>query len=1067
MERSKKASGWIPVFCLSVLIAAPLFISVASALPPVADFTGTPTTGSPPLTVAFTDTSTNLPAGWAWFFGDEDYSGFWARTADSVGWSGREYLTSVALPDDSIVIMGGDDPAAKNDVWRSTDRGVSWERQTPAAGWDERVGHSSVVLSDGTIVLMGGSHEGILLDEVWQSTNNGEFWGQNGFGGDWTPRTDHSTVVLPDDSILLMGGFDATGPTHDVWRSIDGGATWTEMTDPVLGADWGERGGQSSVVLSDGSIVLMGGFDSLGPTNDVWISTDNGATWTTQIGAAPWNPRYHHTSVVNSADQIILFGGDDGAGTRYNDVWMSSDKGQSWVRRTASAEWEGREGHTGVILSDDSILLIGGGMNNDVWRSTNSGMNWVVMTESAGWKERRDHITSLLPDGSIILMGGWDVWGNDFNDVWRSVNNGAVWTRVNKSAGWPPRHRHAGAVMPDGSIILMGGDAGGTLMHDVWISSNKGSTWTEQTSAAGWPGRAGHAGVALSDGSLVLMGGSDGGSLNDVWISTTNGATWTQQTAAPGWDPRAYHAAVALHDDSIVIMGGSNNGIRLNDVWISSDRGAGWTRQTAAAGWSARSVFAAVVMPDDSIVLFGGDDGALKTDVWRSTDRGVTWTQERADAGWLSARAYHSGVVTRNGNIVMTGGYDGATAYNDVWQLETFGSELRNPTHIYNTIGTYKVSLQSYNADGYDSERKTGYITVTAPAPPAPPAPDPGTSGSDSSSSDGAAPENPAPAPVQEPEQQRQQLAPPQEEPASSQERSAAEDPGEVSESYPIGFKGLSFNADNQNTLSVDLAAASDIGAVVSQYFNRVEVYQHGSPGVLITFYGSNFTVNDQKIIGKVDRAEFRTDPLTGNITEGNVTGSVRADLFALTTRAFINESIRQNVTADAQTAFRSAAARRDLDIREVAFTLGVIKAGSLQTGSANITMTIPSSWVERYGGREAIRIGRIPSNETESELIETRYLGTDQAGAMVFEGYSPKGTSLFGMLAIKAQQTKATPVPTGGEPSPEQKTAVTTITGMFGWIGTLLTGNLLVAIPVILLVTAFIVYTWRQKRQY
>ena len=41
---------------------------------PVADFTGTPTSGNAPLTVNFTDTSTNTPTNWLWNFGDSGTS---------------------------------------------------------------------------------------------------------------------------------------------------------------------------------------------------------------------------------------------------------------------------------------------------------------------------------------------------------------------------------------------------------------------------------------------------------------------------------------------------------------------------------------------------------------------------------------------------------------------------------------------------------------------------------------------------------------------------------------------------------------------------------------------------------------------------------------------------------------------------------------------------------------------------------------------------------------------------------------------------------------------------------
>ncbi len=45
------------------------YITVSAAAP-VADFSGTPTTGSAPLTVNFTDLSTGAPTSWSWNFGD-------------------------------------------------------------------------------------------------------------------------------------------------------------------------------------------------------------------------------------------------------------------------------------------------------------------------------------------------------------------------------------------------------------------------------------------------------------------------------------------------------------------------------------------------------------------------------------------------------------------------------------------------------------------------------------------------------------------------------------------------------------------------------------------------------------------------------------------------------------------------------------------------------------------------------------------------------------------------------------------------------------------------------------
>ncbi len=48
------------------------YITVGNA--PVANFSGTPTSGAAPLAVTFTDSSTNSPTAWSWTFGDSNTS---------------------------------------------------------------------------------------------------------------------------------------------------------------------------------------------------------------------------------------------------------------------------------------------------------------------------------------------------------------------------------------------------------------------------------------------------------------------------------------------------------------------------------------------------------------------------------------------------------------------------------------------------------------------------------------------------------------------------------------------------------------------------------------------------------------------------------------------------------------------------------------------------------------------------------------------------------------------------------------------------------------------------------
>jgi uncharacterized protein YneR len=68
--------------------------------------------------------------------------------------------------------------------------------------------------------------------------------------------------------------------------------------------------------------------------------------------------------------------------------------------------------------------------------------------------------------------------------------------------------------------------------------------------------------------------------------------------------------------------------------------------------------------------------------------------------------------VIPEGSIVLMGGNDGISAKNDVWQFIPAGSSAQNPSHTYTAPGKYQVTLQVYNGDGYNSTRKTGYISV-------------------------------------------------------------------------------------------------------------------------------------------------------------------------------------------------------------------------------------------------------------------------------------------------------------------------------------------------------------------
>jgi hypothetical protein len=280
-----------------------------------------------------------------------------------------------------------------------------------------------------------------------------------------------------------------------------------------------------------------------------------------------------------------------------------------------------------------------------------------------------------------------------------------------------------------------------------------------------------------------------------------------------------------------------------------------------------------------------------------------------------------------------------------------------------------------------------------------------------------------------------------------------------------MGFEGMSFNAEGDNSLSLDMGQADAAGAVVTVTAESVSVYQHSSPGVLITFWGKNFTIKDRKITGKVERAEFATDPLLANLSIGNVSGLVRADLPALTQRVTIDNTINGIISPDVTDKFRTAAAEHNLELQNVAYTFDVRKVNLTKTGPANVTLTIPPLWVEGHGGKDSVKIARISEETGITELISTVYTGLDKKGNMVFRGDSPKGSSIFGMLTAKATAEKVQEQP-NVTLQPFQKPAIVTDVGMYAWLLGI-AGQNPILIVIVIAAIAVIAYLGWYKRRY
>ena len=208
-----------------------------------------------------------------------------------------------------------------NDVWRSND-GVNWESMTLDAPWEGRAGLSAVALGDDLYVMAGSQNDDdavvegpaprIYFNDVWKSSDDGVTWTQLTAAAPWSERAG-GVAIVKDGAIFMIGGEAGfVGPYfNDVWSSQDG-ATWTQVTG---NAGWSPRPGHKCGVVK-GEIVCFGGFGLVSNPMDMWSSPD-AATWT-DLQQVPWNAptpediKYDFDVVTTGAgpDSIYTFGGD-------------------------------------------------------------------------------------------------------------------------------------------------------------------------------------------------------------------------------------------------------------------------------------------------------------------------------------------------------------------------------------------------------------------------------------------------------------------------------------------------------------------------------------------------------------------------------------------------------------------------------------------------------------------------------------------------------------------------------------------------------------------------------------
>ena len=460
-----------------------------------------------------------------------------------------------------------------------------------------------------------------------------------------TDRTGHTTTLLQNGTLLVVGGTDSLGnflataefynPATNIWTSA--------------GSMGAARSLHTALVLPNGSVLVAGGSNGSGPLASVELYDPASNSWS----AAPVMPSAHsnHTATLLNNGKVLIAGGSDGV--QISSAIEIYDPALSSWSAAASMATE-RTRHTAVLLQNGK-LLVAGGYGSSPLTSTELYDPATNLWSAAGNMAvmRMQHSATLLANGKVLVTGGNSQTAAA--ELYDPVGNS--WSSAGVTGS--DRIGHSATLLPNGKLLVVGGST--TLGLNQF--NNATAEWYDPTSG-NWSlignmasGRSGHTATLLPDGRVVVTGGHDGtGGVAEAYDSALG--SWSATGNLPA--ERFKSASTLLADGTVLVAGGHNP---------SSIFSSAVSFNPATNTWSSAGNMIVIrtkghtstLLPNGEVLVVGGNDGGnggighLIYTVELFNPVTASWSQALNRPG---GRSNHSATLLANGKVLVAGGLD-------------------------------------------------------------------------------------------------------------------------------------------------------------------------------------------------------------------------------------------------------------------------------------------------------------------------------------------------------------------------------------------------------------------------